>query len=196
MTAQPDTEPQQLGPRIFFDGHALLTGSWSDRTLVAQTMIPPLGRSRRGDVHMQQGAAQQRGALEPSRATQRTWVGIALAALLLGACLSASTGTAWGLPPGCTQTGQTVTCTYRPPGVVSFTVPSGLVGVNLQAVGGTGGGQSDPRCEPLCGGEGASVSANVGVSTGEILFLAHKEVNAIDGSCSLDGGALISSCGN
>jgi uncharacterized protein YecE (DUF72 family) len=38
MAAQHDTESQQLGPRISFDGHALLTGScsWTDRTLVAQ----------------------------------------------------------------------------------------------------------------------------------------------------------------
>jgi hypothetical protein len=56
-------------------------------------------------------------------------------------------------------------------GKPSLTVPANVVGVNLTAAGGTGGGQSNERCEPLCGGEGASVSANVGVSTGEVLFL-------------------------
>src|SRR5262249_10235279 len=38
MTAHHDTESQQLGPRVRFDGHTLLTGScsWTDRTLVTQ----------------------------------------------------------------------------------------------------------------------------------------------------------------
>ena len=38
MSADHDTEPQQLGPRVSFDGHVLLSGScsWTDRTLVAE----------------------------------------------------------------------------------------------------------------------------------------------------------------
>src|SRR5262245_37870943 len=38
MTSPHDTEQQQLGLRVSFDGHVLLTGScsWTDRTLVAQ----------------------------------------------------------------------------------------------------------------------------------------------------------------
>src|SRR5262249_24458803 len=38
MSVDHDTEPQQLGPRVRFDGHTLLSGScsWTDRTLVAQ----------------------------------------------------------------------------------------------------------------------------------------------------------------
>jgi uncharacterized protein YecE (DUF72 family) len=39
LTVHNDTEPQQLGPRVCFDGHTLLSGScsWTDRTLVAQS---------------------------------------------------------------------------------------------------------------------------------------------------------------
>jgi uncharacterized protein YecE (DUF72 family) len=38
MSAHQDSEPEQLGARVSFDGHALLSGScsWTDRTLVAQ----------------------------------------------------------------------------------------------------------------------------------------------------------------
>jgi uncharacterized protein YecE (DUF72 family) len=38
MNVHHDPEPQQLGPRVAFDGHTLLSGScsWTDRTLVAQ----------------------------------------------------------------------------------------------------------------------------------------------------------------
>jgi uncharacterized protein YecE (DUF72 family) len=43
MTAQHDTEQQQLGPRLSFNGHTLLSGScsWTDRTLVAQADFYP-----------------------------------------------------------------------------------------------------------------------------------------------------------
>lgn len=102
---------------------------------------------------------------------QRWSVGLVLAGILIGVCFAASTGTAWGLP-SCVQSGQTVNCTYAAGATSTFTVPAGVIAVRVRAVGGTGGGQSNPLCEPLCGGSGATVNALVGVSNGQILGVA------------------------
>ncbi|MBW0093804.1 hypothetical protein I4I77_29925, partial [Pseudonocardia sp. KRD-188] len=48
------------------------------------------------------------------------------------------------LPAGCTQTGQTVTCTYASTGAAqTFTVPTGVSTVRVVAVGGRGGGAAE-----------------------------------------------------
>ena len=57
------------------------------------------------------------------------------------------------LPSNCTQTGQTVTCTYTTAGQGSFTVPGGVSSVDVVAVGAAGGAGLGGGG----GGEGASV---------------------------------------
>jgi hypothetical protein len=52
-----------------------------------------------------------------------------------------------------------------------FTVPSNVVALRAIAVGGTGGGEPDPRCEELCGGSPAEVTGNLPVSTSEVLLV-------------------------
>src|SRR5437660_999235 len=65
-------------------------------------------------------------------------------------------GSASALPSNCSQSGNTVTCTYTGAGTYTFTVPVGVSSLDVTAVGAAGGGP---------GGPGASVEdTNVPVS--------------------------------
>lgn len=94
------------------------------------------------------------------------------AVLAVGASFVASvfvTGiAAAALPPGCSQSGQTVTCTYTS-GSNPFTVPSGVSSVHVVAVGGKGGDSFLPQgCG--AGAFGAVVSGDVLVTPGSTLY--------------------------
>src|SRR5437764_843299 len=99
------------------------------------------------------------------------------AALLLGA-LGVFSSPAQALQPGCTQSGPTVTCTYSSSSdagmTTQFTVPSGISSLHVLAVGSAGGGNvdlsgKDPTCSPLCGGRADRVTADLAVSSGQVL---------------------------
>jgi Glycine rich protein len=104
----------------------------------------------------------------------RGWHLIAIGAMA-GAGLLLAPGSAVALPPGCSQSGQTVTCRYAA-GSNPFTVPAGVSSVHVVAVGGTGG---------LGGGHGAVVSGDLAVSTGTTLFA----VVGANGGGQTPGGA-------
>ncbi len=70
------------------------------------------------------------------------------------------------LPPGCSQSGQTVRCTYRS-GSNPFTVPAGVSSIRVVAVGGTGG--SSPTGGGV-GGAGAVVTGDLPVVGGSTLY--------------------------
>ncbi len=80
--------------------------------------------------------------------------GVALTAALLPAV------SAGALPPVCSLSGQTVTCTYAS-GTNPFTVPSGVSSIHAVAVGGKGGGT---------GGDGALVTGDIDVTPGSTLY--------------------------
>ncbi len=82
-----------------------------------------------------------------------------VAALASAGWLAAASWAA--LPPGCAQSGRTVTCTYSS-GSNPFTVPAGVTSIHVVAVGGRGGGNS--------GGSGAMVSGGLHVSAGSVLY--------------------------
>jgi len=79
------------------------------------------------------------------------------------------------LPPGCSQSGQTVTCTYES-GSNPFTVPAGVSSLHVVAIGGKGGSISEPTCPGFIitgagrGGPGATVSGDIQVTGGSTLY--------------------------
>jgi len=96
----------------------------------------------------------------------RLWLLAAIATLI------AIGGTGWpadaaeaALPPGCSQSGQTVTCTYES-GSSPFTVPAGVSSLHVVAIGGTGGSADAGTCSATAaagsarGGPGATVSGS------------------------------------
>jgi hypothetical protein len=86
------------------------------------------------------------------------------------------TTAAAALPPGCSQSGQTVTCGYSA-GSNLFTVPAGVASIHVVAVGGKGSGNS--------GGFGALVSGDLPVSAGSTLYA----VVGANGGGQTPGGA-------
>ena len=76
------------------------------------------------------------------------------------------------LPPDCTQSGVTVTCSYTTQGVGAFDVPDGVTSLGVYAVGGSGGASlvlAAPK--PYPGGRGAIVTASLTVSPGSVLSI-------------------------
>jgi hypothetical protein len=77
------------------------------------------------------------------------------------------------LQAGCTQSGATVTCSYRTQGQrASFEVPAGVTSLAVYAVGGSGGASlvlAAPH--PYPGGRGAIVGASLSVSPGSVLSI-------------------------
>lgn len=101
------------------------------------------------------------------RAAAFAAVGTAAMVILLGALAVQSIA----LPAGCQQSGSKVTCYYPSGASGLFTVPAGVHALDVVAVGGAGAGPGDPRCDPLCGGSPAQVSATLDVSPGQQLNL-------------------------
>ena len=90
-----------------------------------------------------------------------------LAALAAGAAAVGVAGlladvSAAALPPGCGQSGLTVTCTYTS-GSNAFVVPAGVSSIHVVAVGGVGSGVTGGAG----GGHGAVVSGDVAAITGQ-----------------------------
>lgn len=125
---------------------------------------------------------------ETSRSAQRVLSHFAVALVSLCAACAVLPGAALALPPGCAQSGQTVTCTDVTTGESHFTVPSNATAVEVQAVGGTGGGESEVACTPYCGGAGAIVTGRLPVTAGEVLTV-QVAGNGEGGSGGYGGGA-------
>lgn len=78
------------------------------------------------------------------------------------------------LPPGCSQSGQAVTCTYES-GSNPFTVPAGVSSLHVVAIGGAGGSVAEQTCPAATagsgrGGPGAAVSGDVQAVQGSTLY--------------------------
>lgn len=71
------------------------------------------------------------------------------------------------LPPGCAQSGSTVTCTYTE-GSNAFVVPDGVSQVHVVAIGGRGAASTGASSAP--GGAGARLSADLAVDPGGVLY--------------------------
>ena len=82
------------------------------------------------------------------------------------------------LPTDCSQSGNTVTCTYMTQGESQFVDPNGVGSVTATVVGAQGGPYGD-------GGLGAQASGTLAVTPGETLYL---EVDVLGGAGSLPGG--------
>jgi hypothetical protein len=89
---------------------------------------------------------------------------VVLGLVVVGLVFAPSASVA-ALPPGCSQSGQTVTCTYLS-GSNPFAVPAGVSFVHVMAVG--GGGASAPGGSG--GGHGAVVSGDVPAIAGTTLY--------------------------
>jgi hypothetical protein len=100
----------------------------------------------------------------------RRWMllaGIATFGPMIGVLGTLAGASAAALPPGCSQSGQTVTCTYSS-GSNAFTVPAGVSQVDVVAVGGMGGGFN---FSPFgISGYGAVVSGDLPVTAGSTLY--------------------------
>src|ERR1700722_1061079 len=101
--------------------------------------------------------------LESRRSTRQ------VTALLVGAGSAAGLGLAapglasaapMVLPPGCIQSGGTVTCTYN--AGATFTTPAGITSVSVSLAGASGGAGGP-------GGKGASVSGSLTAVPGQVL---------------------------
>jgi hypothetical protein len=95
------------------------------------------------------------------------------------------------LPAACTQSGQTVTCTYTS-GSNPVTLPLGVSSVRVSAVGGTGGDSTECTVPGVCspdvaGGFGATVGGALPVSPGSTVY-AVVGANGASGS-GAGGGA-------
>lgn len=109
---------------------------------------------------------------------------LALTAGLLGLWAIALAGSASAaLPSNCSQSGQTVTCTFSYTGAEqTWSVPAGVASAQINAVGGTGGVNED---NDGFGGYGGTVSANVAVTGGSTLYV---DVGG-NGATGTNGGA-------
>jgi Putative Ig domain/IPT/TIG domain len=95
-------------------------------------------------------------------------VGAGSAAGLVLAAPGVASAAPMVLPPGCAQSGGTVTCTYN--AGATFTTPAGITSVSVSlagASGGTGGSTTGGAGGP--GGKGASVSGSLTVVPGQVL---------------------------
>jgi Glycine rich protein len=89
---------------------------------------------------------------------------IASVIAVCGLALLASASAA-ALPPGCSKSGPTVTCTYAS-GSNPFRVPPGVFSIHVVAVGGTGA-TGNAHAE---GGHGARVEGDLAVASGTTLY--------------------------
>jgi len=80
----------------------------------------------------------------------------------------------------------TTTSSFTTPGEYSFTVPAGVTSLAVTAVG-AGGATSS--CGDVAGGEGASLSATVAVSPGEVLFVGVGGPGQRTLNCGSGGGS-------
>ncbi|TWP37001.1 choice-of-anchor P family protein [Leekyejoonella antrihumi] len=108
----------------------------------------------------------------PTRSRAHARAGLALASgglLALAMAAPISHADAATLPSGCTQTGQTVTCTYKyTGGEQTFTVPTGITTIDSTAIGATG---APAFFTPSGAGKGAKVTGNLTVAPGQSLYL-------------------------
>jgi hypothetical protein len=108
--------------------------------------------------------------------------------IAVGASGSLADGATAALPPDCSQSGQTVTCTFES-GSNPFTVPAGMSSLHVVAIGGKGGSIGEPTCPAFIGagrgGPGATVSGDIQVTEGTTLYAV---VGANDGG-QTPGGA-------
>jgi hypothetical protein len=113
--------------------------------------------------------------------------GLALAATVFTGGQASAAPTA--LPAACTQSGQTVTCSYAFAGSEqAFTVPGGISMVQVTAIGAAGGGDG-------YGGEGGLASAALTVTPGATLYAevggvggGFTGVNSLGGPGGFNGG--------
>jgi hypothetical protein len=96
-----------------------------------------------------------------SRCGRKPLVAIATLSATIGACGLLPGVSAAALSSGCSQSGQTVTCAYTS-GSNPFTVPAGVISLNVVAVGGMGGGTG--------GAYGAHVSGDISSTPGSTLY--------------------------
>ena len=80
--------------------------------------------------------------------------------------LALAGSTAAALPPGCTQSGATVTCTFSAGSEGAFAVPAGVSSLHVVVVGGGGGSSLNAS-----GGPGAQVTSDLNVTSGSNLFI-------------------------
>jgi hypothetical protein len=109
---------------------------------------------------------------------------------VLMACGLSAASSAAALPAGCSQNGQTVTCTYTS-GSNPFTVPTSVSSIHVVAVGAMGSGSV--VCVSTCtrtgvGGHGATVSGEIPVTAGSTLY-AVVGTNGGDNPAGTPGGA-------
>ena len=113
------------------------------------------------------GSVCERGAATSWGRLGAMAMGLAVSGVLVGV-----SGT-WSVPSAqaagvCTSTGPTTTCTFSSTGEDSFTVPAGVSSVRVVATGARGGtGAFTDR--PA--GRGATVTADLSVSAGQVLYV-------------------------
>jgi hypothetical protein len=114
---------------------------------------------------------------------------LAAATVTLAAVFSASGSLAGAsaavLPPGCSQSGQIVTCTYTS-GSDQFIVPTGVSSIHVVAVGGMGGAGFLLGPPGVPGGHGALVSGDLPVTASSTLY-------AVVGGNGCNSGAVCTS---
>jgi hypothetical protein len=90
--------------------------------------------------------------------------GMSFRSIVLGAATSAAVICMFGVSAAVAETQ-----TFTTPGATPFTVPAGVTSITVSAVGASGGGQ-DPWEDSLCpAGLGATVTATVPVTGGQVL---------------------------
>src|SRR4051812_48597942 len=106
--------------------------------------------------------------------TARTRVIVGAVALISAATFTVTQ--AGALPAGCTQAGQTVTCTFTS-GSNAVPIPVGTSSVHVIAIGGAGSANDvtlqtsrGMAAQPIPGGRGARVEGNVTVTEGTTLY--------------------------
>jgi hypothetical protein len=131
----------------------------------------------------------RRGPVRRHSARRRLRAVIAVFALM-GAALLVSASAALADPPAnCTTNGHSVLCVYHYTGSEqTFTVPSGVESVQIDAVGGTGG-SGDGLAQ---GGRGATAITEAAVRPGEVLYVevggAGADVSTGTGTGGWNGG--------
>ncbi len=109
-------------------------------------------------------------------------VAAATAALAGSSALALAGPAAAALPPGCLQSGTTVTCTYGSGGVYGFTVPAGVQSITVTADGAQGASEGYP------GGLGGEVLAMLAVTPGQSVEAAVGSAGGTGGNGGYDGG--------
>lgn len=125
-------------------------------------------------------------SLSPSRSLRALPFAGALA--LAAALVPVAAGTALAapaLPADCTQSGNTVTCTYTAGGETAFAVPQGVSSVTATVVGAQGGADSSDN---VAGGLGAVASGTITVTGGETLY---AEVDILGGAPGVESNGFV-----